>query len=82
MCVMNMRIGKRDRRKAVNLSLTPDVIGQLEKLQAALRRPSKSNVIESLVHPRSAEYLRGAQKPNTRAALSTCAAPKNQILIS
>ena len=53
MCVMNMRIGKRDRRKAVNLSLTPDVIGQLDKLQAALRRPSKSNVIESLVYDKA-----------------------------
>jgi len=39
---------KRDGRKAVNLSLTPEAITMLGQLTVALRRPSKSNVVETL----------------------------------
>jgi len=39
---------KNEGRKAVNLSLTPEATAMLEQLKIALRRPSKSNVVESL----------------------------------
>jgi len=39
---------KNDGRKAVNLSLTPEATAMLEQLKVALRRPSKSNVVETL----------------------------------
>jgi hypothetical protein len=40
---------KRKVRKPVNLYLSEDAIKKLERLPTAMRRPSKSNVVESLI---------------------------------
>lgn len=44
---------KSGGRKPVNLSLTPEAIAMLDQLTAALRRPSKSNVVETLAYDKA-----------------------------
>ena len=51
---MNRSKTKNARRKGTNLSLSPESIGQLEKLRVALNR-SKSNVVEVLVKDKAKE---------------------------
>lgn len=52
---MNRNRAKKERRTPVNLSLTRESIQMLEKLQAAMNRPSKSNTVEALVHDKAKE---------------------------
>lgn len=40
-------------RKAVNLTLTLEANSMLEQLKVALRRPSKSNVVEVLAYDKA-----------------------------
>jgi hypothetical protein len=44
---------KSAERKPLNLSLTPEAISMLDQLAVALRRPSKSNVVETLTYDRA-----------------------------
>lgn len=48
--MMNKAPAKNRGRKAVNLYLPADTIGMLARLQEAMRRPSRSNVVEVLIH--------------------------------